>query len=289
VRADGPDTLPAVVDVRLESAPPRLPKLRWGIGDVCLAFIIGSLVAIFVTLPLLGRSHRLDFDCRATVDQAVPIDAPGSLDCGPGETPTIRSVDTLTPEVTFGLALPAQNLPIVGVLWWASRRKGQRSLARDFGWRLRRRDWWWLLVGVGVTIGLGILLAPVNNLLPKNPEPQDVARDLANVTRPTAIAAAILAVVVLAPAVEELLFRGALLRSLQRKTSDGWAIAIQGTVFGLIHATGTSFDLSAIPTLAALTILGVLLGVIATRSGSLSRTMLIHAGFNAVALLQLLG
>jgi membrane protease YdiL (CAAX protease family) len=142
---------------------------------------------------------------------------------------------------------------------------------------------------VGVTIGLGILLAPINSLLPDNTEDvQSVARDLANITRPSAVILAILAVVVVAPATEELLFRGALLRSLQRKTTDGWAIAIQGTIFGLIHASGTSFDLNAIPTLAALTILGVLLGVVATRSGSLSRTMLIHAGFNAVALLQLL-
>jgi membrane protease YdiL (CAAX protease family) len=276
-----------VVDVRLEPAPPRLPRLRWGIGDVCLAFLIGSLVAISVTIPLYGKSHRLEFACQRTVDR-VPIDARGTLDCDPDETPTIRSADVLSPEATFGLALPAQNLPIIGVLWWASRRKGQRSLTRDFGWRLRLRDWWWPVVGIGVTIGLGILLWPMNRLLPDQPETQDVARDLANVTRPGAVVLAILAVVLLAPAVEELLFRGALLRSLQRRTSDGWAIAIQGTVFGLIHASGTSFDLNAIPTLAALTVLGVFLGVIATRSGSLSRAMLIHAGFNAVALLQLL-
>ncbi len=277
-----------MVDVRPEVTPVHAVRLRWGIGDVCLAFVVGSLVAIFVSAPLLGRSHRLEFDCRQHPGSEVAIGPAGSLDCTSDETPTIHSEDTLTPEASFGLALPAQNLPIIGVLWWASRRKGQRSLTRDFGWRLRPRDWWWLFVGVGVTIGLGILLAPINALLPKNEEVQSVARDLANITRPSAVILAILAVCVLAPATEELLFRGALLRSLQRRTTDGWAIAIQGTIFGLIHASGTSFDLSAIPTLAALTILGVLLGVIATRSGSLSRTMLIHAGFNAVALLQLL-
>jgi membrane protease YdiL (CAAX protease family) len=277
-----------VVDVELDSAPPRVPRLRWGIGDVCLAFILGTLVAIFVTAPLLGKAHRLEFDCKQSVGTAVPVGPQGSADCDPDETPTLRSVDTLTPEATFGLALPAQNLPIIAVLWWASQRKGQRSMVRDFGWRLRLRDWWWPVVGVLVTIGLGILLAPINSLLPDHEEPQDVARDLGNITRPSAVVLAILAVVVLAPAVEELLFRGALLRSLQRRTSDGWAIAIQGTIFGLIHASGTSFDLNAIPTLAALTILGVFLGIVATRSGSLSRTMLIHAGFNAVALVQLL-
>jgi len=278
-----------VVDVRPDLAPATPVRLRWGIGDVCLAFIVGTLVALFVSAPLLGRSHRLEFDCRRDAGDEVAIGPAGSLDCKPDETPTVHSEDTLTPEASFGLALPAQNLPIIAVLWWASQRKGQRSLTRDFGWRLGWRDWWWLFVGVGVTIGLGILLAPINSLLPDNTEDvQSVARDLANITRPSAVILAILAVVVLAPATEELLFRGALLRSLQRKTTDGWAIAIQGTIFGLIHASGTSFDLNAIPTLAALTMLGVLLGVVATRSGSLSRTMLIHAGFNAVALLQLL-
>jgi membrane protease YdiL (CAAX protease family) len=277
-----------VVDVRPERAPAQPARLRWGIGDVCLAFIVGSILAIFVTAPLVGQAHRLEFDCRGDVGSELPIGPAGSLDCDADQTPTIHSEDTLTPEATFGLALPAQNLPIVAVLWWASRHKGQRSLAKDFGWRIRPRDWWWLFVGVAVTIGLGLLLAPINSLLPDTEEVQSVARDLANITRPSAVVLAILAVVVVAPAVEELLFRGALLRSLQRRTTDGWAIAIQGTVFGLIHASGTSFDLTAIPTLAALTILGVFLGVIATRSGSLSRSILIHAGFNAVALLQLL-
>jgi membrane protease YdiL (CAAX protease family) len=276
-----------VVDVRPDLAPPPA-RLRWGIGDVCLAFLVGSIVAVFVTLPFLGKTHRLEFDCRTTVGDEVPIGEPGSLDCDPDETPTVHSEDTLSPETSFGLALPAQNLPIIGVLWWASQRKGQRSLTKDFGWRVRPRDWWWVLVGVAVTLALGILLLPITNLLDQDEEVQSVARDLANITRPSAVLLAILAVVVLAPAVEELLFRGALLRSLQRRTTDGWAIAIQGTVFGLIHASGTSWDLNAIPTLAALTILGVFLGVVATRSGSLSRAILIHAGFNAVALLQLL-
>ena len=276
------------MDVRPDLAPTHPPRLRWGIGDVCLAFIVGSIVAIIVTIPLIGKSHRLEFDCRRDVGTETPIGAPGSLDCDPGKTPTIHSEDTIAPAASFGIALPAQNLPIIGVLWWASRRKGQRSLAKDFGWRLHLRDWWWPLVGVAVTIGLGILLWPINRLLPDTEEVQSVARDLANIKGPGPVILAILAVCVLAPATEELLFRGALLRSLQRRTSDGWAIAIQGTIFGLIHASGTSFDLSAIPTLAALTMLGVLLGIVATRSNSLSRTMLIHAGFNAVALLQLL-
>jgi membrane protease YdiL (CAAX protease family) len=277
-----------VVDVRPDLAPTHTPRLRWGIGDVCLAFIVGSIVAIIVTIPLVGKSHRLEFDCRRDVGTETPIGPVGSLDCAGDETPTIHSEDTIAPAASFGIALPAQNLPIIAVLWWASRRKGQGSLAKDFGWRLRLRDWWWPLVGVAVTIGLGILLYPITRLLPDTEEVQSVARDLANIKGPGPVILAVLAVCVLAPVTEELLFRGALLRSLQRRTTDGWAIAIQGTIFGLIHASGTSFDLSAIPTLAALTILGVLLGIIATRSNSLSRTMLIHAGFNAVALLQLL-
>jgi membrane protease YdiL (CAAX protease family) len=269
---------------------PVRPRLRWGIGDVCLAFFVGTLVALLVVGPFYGQTHLLEFDCRsATSDEGVPLADLGPTDCDDDEVPTVHSEDALAPEITFGLALPAQNGPTLLVLWLASRRKGQRSLARDFGWRLHLRDWWWPIVGVGATIGLGLVLAPLVELLPDEEETQEVARDLANVDRPLAVVLAVLAVVVIAPAVEELMFRGVLLRSLQRRTTDGWAIGIQGTVFGLIHAAGTSFDLNAVPTLAALTIFGVVLGVIATRQESLSRCMLVHAGFNAVALLQLLG
>ena len=92
---------------------------------------------------------------------------------------------------------------------------------------------------------------------------------------------------VLAPLFEELLFRGLLLRSLQPLMSDGWAIGVQATVFGAVHFVGGS-PLGTLIALPALIGLGVVSGILAVRSGNLSQSILLHVGFNLLAVVAAL-
>ena len=90
---------------------------------------------------------------------------------------------------------------------------------------------------------------------------------------------------VIAPVVEELLFRGMLLRALMRRMPAIPAIAVSGFTFGFVHWVldphfGTFI---AVP---ALTAVGVVSGLFAVRSGDLSKSIFLHAGFNLLAILQ---
>lgn len=81
--------------------------------------------------------------------------------------------------------------------------------------------------------------------------------------------------VLLAPAIEEILFRGYLLGGL-RRYGDRFAIISSALLFGLMHGNFSQF-------LSALCI-GLVLGSVRVRSGSLLLCMAAHAGNNLLAL-----
>ncbi len=85
----------------------------------------------------------------------------------------------------------------------------------------------------------------------------------------------ILSAVILAPIVEELIFRGVLFRAIAQASSSFWPAAfISGLAFGLIHY-------SVPHTILPLVVFGVVLAYAYARSGSLTLVILIHAVFNA--------
>ncbi len=83
----------------------------------------------------------------------------------------------------------------------------------------------------------------------------------------------------IAPFCEELLFRGLLLRSLARRVPALWAIALSALAFAAAHPL---FDpsLGSLAVVPALFALGAVSGVVALRTGELSRSILLHVGFN---------
>ncbi len=90
--------------------------------------------------------------------------------------------------------------------------------------------------------------------------------------------------VLIAPVAEEIFFRGMVQNCLANLLGRRWAaVLITGTVFGAIHAGGgDSPQPHVVPALAAL---GVLLGLLYVRSGSLLAPIVLHALFNAKTLL----
>lgn len=86
-------------------------------------------------------------------------------------------------------------------------------------------------------------------------------------------------VIVVAPLIEEPMFRG-FVQQGWRRVGMWWAVLIAGGLFGILHG-----QLSG---LVGLILVGILLGVVAYKSGSIIPAMVMHGTFNAISFLLLI-
>jgi uncharacterized protein len=230
----------------IPSTPRRRPRIAWGIGDVAAAWFGGLLVAV--------------------VAGSIVVDEP-------------RPVQLL-------VLLFAQDLTIIAWLAAVARRKGVGSLAADFGFVLVPKeggllvDAYWILLGVGLQL---LSFGPIALLLEIHGE--DAEQDVVNVADQASglqIPFIVIGVALLAPITEELLFRGALLRALQRRTTADRAVFISALVFGLVHLVGDP-SIGSLVAVPAIVLLGIVAGYQAVRTGDLSRSIMLHIGFNALS------
>jgi membrane protease YdiL (CAAX protease family) len=187
----------------------------------------------------------------------------------------------------------------------ASRRRGTGSLAHDFGLRLRPVD---LAIGLGVGIAAkiaGVIIAiPLVGLTGGVPTSNVPAQnDLVWIVLNTVVATTIVA-----PLVEELFFRGLLLRAIRNAVLRGrashprtdpptarrvrWAllasVLVSSLVFMVVHLYQAP-DLTTLLVLGSSTfLLGLANAVLATRTGRLGPGIVAHMVFNGVAVLGFL-
>jgi len=186
-------------------------------------------------------------------------------------------------KVTLGALAAAQAAlwaGMLGVVVRSSRSKGAGSLAEDFGLRVERGD-----VGVGLVTGMlsQLVLVPAIYLPLQwafgRHDISKPAKELARTAHGSPYIGFAIAVAVVAPVIEELFFRGLLLRSLERRFGPRWAVAGSAVAFGLAHFQGLQ--------LPALIAVGVVLGMLAVRTGRLGPGIVAHAAFNAVVVVAL--
>jgi membrane protease YdiL (CAAX protease family) len=235
-------------------APPAPPRVRWGLPDVAIAWVAGLLGAVV-------------FAAVAVAALDIPED------------------DVADDVGVFLSTLVGQTLLVVGALLVIARLKGRGSLRADFGLTLRLRDAPWLAAGVGLQLLLGVLLYPIAEIYDRD-ESQTVVELLEDASGPGLVLFG-LAVVILAPLSEELLFRGALLRSLLRRTTPAWAIFGSALLFALVHPLGDP-EVASLIVVPAILALGVISGYLAVRTGDLSRSIMLHAGFNLLTVAGIL-
>jgi membrane protease YdiL (CAAX protease family) len=109
-------------------------------------------------------------------------------------------------------------------------------------------------------------------------DPQEVVNDLGADTNTILLVAGALVVIVVAPICEEVFFRGFLYRVLRVRMSFWLAAAIDGLIFGIVHASSTSLE--ALPILA---FLGLVFCYVYERTGTLYATIAIHALNNTIS------
>jgi membrane protease YdiL (CAAX protease family) len=174
-------------------------------------------------------------------------------------------------------------IPLVAVTWAAGAYKGNGAV-QDFGLRIEPMD-----TVIGAVVGtlsqwvlLPLLYAPIFWLTSSDSHDlSKTAKDLADRAHDSfGVVMLVLLTGIGAPIVEELFYRGLLLRSLQRRFGDVTAVVASGTVFGLMHFEG-------LPT-PGLIVFGIILGTLVVRTGRLGPSVVAHMAFNLWAIVGLL-
>jgi membrane protease YdiL (CAAX protease family) len=222
------------------------PRVRWGLPDVLIAWIAGLVVSLLAGAIVIGLAD-------------IPSDQASD------------DVGVLLASVV------GQGVGIIGALWVIARWKGRGSLRTDFGLAVRAHDWAWVAAGIGLQVATTIALLPIVNLHGKD-DAQEVVQQFED-ARGLQVLLFSLVVVLVAPLAEELLFRGALLRCLLRRTTPARSIFLSALIFALVHplASPTIGSVMAVP---ALLVLGLVSANAAVRTGNLSASILLHTGFN---------
>jgi uncharacterized protein len=228
--------------------------VRWGIGDA----LIGLLIA---QVAVIGGG-------------AVALRAFGYVEDG--------FVDTA--GIGLGVLTVLQMFLWLGYGGWTvavSHLKGNGVVA-DYGWKFRRSDiWQGLLAGIGTQLLLVPAIYLFLFLFIGEQDVSEAARDLTErATTSLDVVLLVLIVAVGAPIIEELFFRGLLLRALQRRWGEWPAIIISTLVFAAVHFQTLQFP--------ALALFGLLAGWLTVRSGRLGPAIWTHVGFNATTVSILL-
>lgn len=182
---------------------------RWGLGDFwwgVLTYVVGSIAMSFALVLGIKAIHP-----------DTPLD---EIEFGPYSV----AIGLLANVVAFG-----------GIPWLASRRKGLRSLAGDFGLRFRPVD---LAIGAGFGFGALVVGAFVGAGLDRALDVQDDAGNIPidDLHGPGQVLVFALAIAIITPIIEELFFRGLLNRSLRKRGAGAAAsFVITTLVFMLPH------------------------------------------------------
>jgi membrane protease YdiL (CAAX protease family) len=261
----------------LIDAPPR--EMGWGLGVIAIAcgvFLLGGVAYGAIAGPWIASFAPSD---------ALP---------GEAASPDAASIDAVPPADLMGLTLLSQaliQLPTAGVLIYAACR--QRGGARRVG-LIDGRGGWHVMVG-----GAGLAL-----LLPVVFTASIVASTVAQWWggSPPAIGHRLLgpmfeaawpvrlgffaSAIVVAPVLEELIFRGLLQTSLLNLLRRGGVGQATTRWMAIVGTTGVFLALhlgdAAPHALPALAVLSIGLGYLYERTGSLVVPVVAHAGFNAV-------
>lgn len=218
-------------------------SVRWGLGDCVVGWLLAQVGAILATGVVLAVTGD-DFD-------DLPIGA-------------IALAQT-------GLWVGMFGVPLV-----ATRLKGN-GLVRDLGLQFKPGDALYLFLGIACQYALVLVYLPLFWLTDVDADDLSApARDLTDRAHGgLGIALLILVVGVGAPVFEEVFYRGLVQRSFVRRLGTWPGVVVTALIFGAVHFQLLQF--------VSLALFGLVLGVLAVRSGRLGPGIAAHTGFNIVA------
>ena len=174
-------------------------------------------------------------------------------------------------------------------VWWcrfACRRWGTDDLGADIGLRPQWSDLGWgpvvWLGALGAQIAVGSIVVALDLPTSNNTDPiREVAADRVYVV------ALVIAAVIAAPIVEEMVFRGVVLRGLSSRMPIVLAIVLQGVLFGAAHIDPVrgAGNLGLVSVLSGV---GIAFGIAAHLLRRIGPTIVAHALFNGAVLIVVL-
>lgn len=243
---------------------PPAPRRAWGLRDAgyAILWLIGGNLAL--AAPVMWWMYRSD-----------------SL---------TNPADITTHPAVLVSGLVVLWAVFAGVPTLVSRRYGLGSWAADFGWRLPGRADWVFALKLGLAmragdIGLGFLAGELGWTSGDN------SGWLFDGGRALALTVFfVLGAAVIAPALEELFFRGLLMRAVGRAkrltgAAKTWVpVAASSAVFGALHLT--ALDVSGLYVVALTGAAGLILAVVTVRrGGDLGAAVATHIVFNSTGVI----
>lgn len=231
--------------------PPR--RDLWTYGDLAkfalfsivaqIVCAIGAIIAIPILFAVADRYLGLNHDVETVKRSAVVAATVGS---------TVLSL---------------------GYVYYVVAIKYRLSFSTALGFTpFRRAMYWFLLVGAGISVLEGMLGGLIGV-----PEDTPFAELLGD--RGTYLLLGATAIII-APPLEEMLFRGFLYRPLERSWGPVGAIAVTSVIFSLLHGSQYAWSWQI---LLLLTLTGTWLGIARWKTGSLWPPILMHGGANFVS------
>jgi membrane protease YdiL (CAAX protease family) len=192
------------------------------------------------------------------------------------------SNDATDSPTTWVLTLSALGLwlPFVFMLRWVARR-ADTDFRQYFGMRFAKTDWLGIPFGIFCQVVLmNVVNWPLNKWFPNTFNPQRIetrARDMVDAAHGAWFIVLFLIVVVGAPLVEELVYRGFIQGGLQTQLGSTWALIIAAAWFTVVHLEPIEF-----PGLFAF---AIVLGLCYKRTQRIGLSVVTHLAFNATGLL----
>jgi len=189
------------------------------------------------------------------------------------------------PIWVVGLSALGLWVPFLGVLWAISMRLGSGSFVRDYSISFRPVDFVGIPIGVASQlVFVNLVYWPLRAIFPDTfaaDRVENRARDLFDRAHGGWMIVLILVVVVGAPVVEEIVYRGFINGSLQGHLGDGAALVVAAAWFALIHFAPVEYP--------GLFVFAVVLGLCFLRTRRLGLPIVAHMAFNATGLILVAG
>ena len=251
----------------------QTPQRTWGLVEALVAWITSTAVQGVLFVAVIGAGG---------FSGSSPARPGGNLGRAAGQVVTEQELADRSVPVAWQLLLlfPGWIL-LLGIAWvYAGILKRDRP-----GWSLRG-EWGDVPKGIAAGLVLQIPLVPIVVILMQlifgELEPTGRALTLVDSvsSSPLLVVLLVVCVAIGAPVVEEIFYRGLVQPALIRLTNVPVGIGISSLIFGAVH-----FSLVE---LVPLSVVGLVFGILAHRSGRLLPAIIAHMTFNAFTLVALL-